>query len=48
MDDKFLEVAVNGDADLIITGDRDLLALHPFRGIPVCTSAACPTANLPD
>lgn len=32
-DNKFLEVAVNGNANYIITGDRDLLELHPFRGI---------------
>ncbi|HXR34991.1 MAG TPA: putative toxin-antitoxin system toxin component, PIN family [Candidatus Binataceae bacterium] len=36
-DDKILEVAVNGRADLIVTGDSDLLQLHPFRGIPVIT-----------
>ena len=34
-DDKFLELAVNGAAQLIITGDADLLALHPFRGIDI-------------
>lgn len=34
-DDKLLEVAVNGQADLIVTGDKDLLALHPFRGIEI-------------
>jgi uncharacterized protein len=34
-DDKFLELAVNGRADLIITGDADLLALDPFRGIAI-------------
>jgi uncharacterized protein len=28
-DDKFLELAVNGKADYLITGDRDLLVLHP-------------------
>jgi uncharacterized protein len=39
-DDKFLELAVNGHADLIITGDGDLLALNPFRQIPIVTSAA--------
>ena len=39
-DDKFLEVAVNGRADLIITGDRDLLALDPFMGIAILTPAA--------
>ena len=38
-DDKFLELAVNGAAQLIITGDGDLLALHPFRGIEILTPA---------
>jgi len=32
---KFLELAVNGGADLILTGDKDLLVLDPFRGIPI-------------
>lgn len=40
-DDKFLELAVNGRADLIVSGDRDLLALDPFRGIPILTPGAC-------
>lgn len=39
-DDQFLEVAVNGSAKLIVTGDRDLLALHPFRGIDIIQPAA--------
>jgi putative PIN family toxin of toxin-antitoxin system len=39
-DDKFLELAVNGTAQLIITGDADLLALHPFRGIEILTPAS--------
>ena len=39
-DDKFLELAVNGEADLIVTGDADLLALHPFREIPILAPAA--------
>jgi putative PIN family toxin of toxin-antitoxin system len=39
-DDKFLELAVNGEADLIVTGDEDLLALHPFRGVRIITPAA--------
>ncbi len=30
-DDKFLELAVNGRADVVVTGDRDLLVLDPFR-----------------
>lgn len=39
-DDKFLEVAIHGRADLIITGDGDLLDLHPFRGIRILTPSA--------
>ena len=39
-DDKFLEAAVNGRADVLITGDRDLLALHPFADINILTPAA--------
>ena len=31
-DDKFLELAVNGRADLIVSGDADLLVLDTFRG----------------
>lgn len=38
-DDKFLELAVNGHADLIVTGDADLLVLNPFREIPIVTPA---------
>jgi len=38
-DDKFLELAVDGYADLILSGDRDLLALHPFRGIAIISPA---------
>jgi putative PIN family toxin of toxin-antitoxin system len=38
-DDKFLEVALNGEADLIITGDADLLAMHPWREIAILTPA---------
>ena len=36
-DDKFLELAVNGEARFIVTGDMDLLVLHPFRGIEIIT-----------
>ena len=38
-DDKFLEAAVNGRASVIVTGDRDLLVLNPFRGIAIVTPA---------
>lgn len=34
-DDKFLELALCGGASHIITGDGDLLELHPFRGIDI-------------
>lgn len=34
-DNKFLELAVCGGADCIISGDADLLVLHPFRGIRI-------------
>ena len=34
-DDKFLSLAVSGNADLILTGDNDLLVLHPFRDIDI-------------
>ncbi len=34
-DNKFLELAVSSNASSIITGDKDLLILHPFRGIPI-------------
>ncbi len=37
-DDKFLEVAINGNATYIITGDKDLLELHPFRGVDIITA----------
>ena len=34
-DNKFLELALNGSADFILSGDKDLLTLHPFQGIPI-------------
>lgn len=34
-DNKFLELAVAGNADCIVTGDKDLLVLNPFRGIKI-------------
>jgi len=34
-DDKFLALALTGKADFILTGDDDLLSLHPFRGIDI-------------
>jgi len=34
-DDKFLELAVNGNATFIVSGDKDLQILNPFRNIPI-------------
>jgi putative PIN family toxin of toxin-antitoxin system len=34
-DNQILEVAVNGQAQVVVTGDGDLLVLNPFRGIPI-------------
>ena len=34
-DNKFLELAVSGAATHIISGDDDLLELHPFRGVAI-------------
>jgi putative PIN family toxin of toxin-antitoxin system len=36
-DNKFLELAVAGNADCIVTGDNDLLVLNPFRNIRIIT-----------
>ena len=38
-DDKFLELAINGRAAFIVSGDADLLVLDPFRGIPILAPA---------
>jgi uncharacterized protein len=36
-DNKFLELAISGKATEIVSGDRDLLVLNPFRGISIVT-----------
>ncbi len=36
-DDKLLELAVCGKADFLVTGDKDLLVLNPFRGVEIIT-----------
>jgi uncharacterized protein len=38
-DDKFLELAVNGHVDLIVSGDADVLVLNSFRDIPIVSPA---------
>lgn len=38
-DDKFLDVALAGQADVIVSGDEDLLILDPYAGIPIVSSS---------
>ncbi|HUZ61074.1 MAG TPA: putative toxin-antitoxin system toxin component, PIN family [Hanamia sp.] len=38
-DNKFLELAVAANAFCIVTGDKDLLVMHPFRNIAILSSA---------
>jgi putative PIN family toxin of toxin-antitoxin system len=37
-DDKFLEVAVATKADVIVSGDDDLLTLNPYASIPIVSA----------
>jgi putative PIN family toxin of toxin-antitoxin system len=36
-DNKFLELAIDDDANLNVSGDRHLLTMTPFRRIGICT-----------
>lgn len=36
-DNMYLELALSGNADIIITGDTDLLVLHPFGIVSIIT-----------
>jgi putative PIN family toxin of toxin-antitoxin system len=47
-DDMFLELAVSGHADYIVSGDTDLLALNPFRGIRILPPHSFLELSLPD
>ena len=38
-DNKFLEAALAGEADVLTTGDADLLELHPFEGVEILRPA---------
>ena len=38
-DNKFLELAVDGNAEYIVTGDKDLLVLSSFKNILIITPA---------
>jgi len=39
-DDKLLACGVEAEADCLVTGDNDLLALGSYQGIPIITAAA--------
>ncbi len=38
-DDKFLEAAIEGQAQYVVTGDKDLLGLKTYRGIRIVRPA---------
>ena len=37
-DNKILECAVEGDAEFVVTGDLDLLAIKEFRGVKIVSA----------
>jgi putative PIN family toxin of toxin-antitoxin system len=39
-DNMILEAAVAGQADVVVSGDKDLLTLSPFEAIPILSPAA--------
>ena len=39
-DNKFLELALDAEAELIVVSDTQLTSLHPWRGIPVMPPSA--------
>lgn len=45
MDDKFLELAVNGKAEFIISGDNDLLSMRIYKNTRIVTPAEFLNAN---
>jgi putative PIN family toxin of toxin-antitoxin system len=38
-DDKYLELALAAGAEVIVSGDDDLLVLHPWRGVRILRPA---------
>ena len=38
-DNMYLELALVAQASMIVSGDQDLLVLHPWRGIPIVRPA---------
>lgn len=47
-DDFVLACALESQAAFVITGDQDLLALHPFRGVAIVTPAVFLTRIAPE
>lgn len=45
-DNMFLELAVAAGASCIISGDQDLLVLHPFNNIPILSAADFLTSDI--
>ena len=39
-DDAVVACAVEGEADYVVTGDRGLLALEAYKGIPILLPAS--------
>lgn len=39
-DNMILEAAISARANAVVSGDEDLLTLHPFEGIPIIRPAA--------
>ena len=46
-DNKFLDVALNGNAHAIISGDQNLLVLHPHHGIHILSPAQFLQSKIP-
>ena len=44
-DNKYLELAVSGKVECIVTGDDDLLVLKSFRGVEILTAQEFLTKN---
>lgn len=45
MEDRILDLTVNGYADFVITGDADVLAIDPFRRTRIVTPADFPRGD---
>ena len=39
-DNRFLALALDSESDCIVSGDADLLALNPWRGIEIVSPGA--------